>query len=147
MDDGLMPVLIVAIVCLFVSFSVYIKYRTEYLKSWSGQLRDENIALKAKALELEGRFQVLEPIVINKNFKLDEEINSLAWQSVDSSFSTGFALVCCDKVVRPLLMTDSSAGAFFREIENQRNQEKERRSWIKMTSQPIVLDAIFLKVL
>ncbi|MFT7472517.1 MAG: hypothetical protein ACI8XU_002415 [Kiritimatiellia bacterium] len=77
MDDGLMPVLIVAIVFSFVSFSVYIKYRTEQLKSGSGQLQDENVALKAKTLELEGRIQVLESIVTNKNFRLDEEINSL----------------------------------------------------------------------
>ncbi len=78
MDDGLVPVLIVAIVFSFVSFSVYIKYRTEQLKSGSGQLQDENVALKAKTLELEGRIQVLESIVTNKNFRLDEEINSLA---------------------------------------------------------------------
>ncbi|MDA0278995.1 MAG: hypothetical protein O3C29_00910 [Proteobacteria bacterium] len=78
MDDGLVPVLIVAIVFSFVSFSVYIKYRTEQLKSRSGQLQDENVALKAKTLELEGRIQVLESIVTNKNFRLDEEINSLA---------------------------------------------------------------------
>ena len=55
MDEGLMPVLIVAIVFSFVSFSVYMKYRTEQLKSGSGQLLDENVALKAKALELGGR--------------------------------------------------------------------------------------------
>ena len=78
MDDGLMPVLIVAIVFSFVSFGVYTKYRTEQLKSGAGQLRNENIALKVKALEFEGRIQVLEPIVTNKNFRLDEEINSLA---------------------------------------------------------------------
>ena len=78
MDDGLVPVLIVAIVFSFVSFRVYIKYRTEQLKSGSGQLQDENVALKAKTLELEGRIQVLESIVTNKNFRLDEEINSLA---------------------------------------------------------------------
>ena len=41
-------------------------------------LQDENIALKAKTLELEGRIQVLESIVTNKNFRLDEEINSLS---------------------------------------------------------------------
>ncbi|MFT4814630.1 MAG: hypothetical protein ACI80L_000020 [Pseudohongiellaceae bacterium] len=78
MDDGLIPVLIVVIVFSFVSFSVYIKYRTEQLKSGTGQLQDENVALKAKTLELEGRIQVLESIVTNKNFRLDEEINSLA---------------------------------------------------------------------
>ena len=54
------------------------KYRTEQLKSRSGQLLDENVAMKAKALELEGRIQVLESIVTNKNFRLDDEINSLS---------------------------------------------------------------------
>ena len=78
MDDGLMHVLIVAIVFSFVSFSVYTKYRTEQLKSGAGQLRNENIALRVKALEFEGRIQEIEPIVTNKNFRLDEEINSLA---------------------------------------------------------------------
>ncbi len=78
MDDRLMPVWIVAIVFSFLRFSVYIKYRTEQLKSGSGQLQDENVALKAKTLELEGRIQVLESIVTNKNFRLEEEINSLS---------------------------------------------------------------------
>ncbi len=73
-----MPVLIVAIVFSFVSFSVYMKSRTEHRQSGSGQLLDENVALKAKALELEGRIQVLEPIVTNKNFRLDDETNSLS---------------------------------------------------------------------
>ena len=78
MYEGLMPVFIVAIVFLFVSFSVYIKYRTEQLKSGSGLLQDENVALKSKNLELEGRIQVLESIVTSKNFRLDEEINLLS---------------------------------------------------------------------
>jgi hypothetical protein len=78
MDEGLVSVLIVSIVFLFVSFSVYIKYRTEQLKSGEVQLLDENVALKAKTLELEGRVQVLESIVTNKNFSLGEEINSLS---------------------------------------------------------------------
>ena len=78
MDDEFMPVLIVAIMISFVSFVVYIKYRTEQLKSGAGQLRDENIALKVKALEFEGRIQVLKPIVTKKNFRLDGKINSLS---------------------------------------------------------------------
>ena len=78
MDDGLMPVLIAAIVFLFVSFSVYIKYRTEQLKPGSRQLQDKNVALRAKTLELEERVQVLESIVSNKRFRLDEVINSPA---------------------------------------------------------------------
>lgn len=40
-------------------------------------LLDENIALKAKILELERRIQVLESIVTDKNFRLEQEINSL----------------------------------------------------------------------
>ena len=82
MIDALIPVMIVAIVFSFVSFSVYIKYRTERLRSGADQihnsLQDENIALKTKTLELEGRIQVLESIVTNKNFSLDQEINSLS---------------------------------------------------------------------
>jgi hypothetical protein len=53
---------------VFVRFSVYIKYRTEQLKSGSGQLQDENVALKAKTLELEGRIQVLESICHQQGF-------------------------------------------------------------------------------
>ncbi len=82
MSEDLVPVLIVAIVFSFVSFSVFMKYRTDQLKSGANaqtlNLQDENIALKAKTLELERRIQVLESIVTNKNFRLDEEINSLA---------------------------------------------------------------------
>ena len=62
----------------FVSFGVYIKYRTEQLKSGAGQLRNENIALKVKALEFEGRIQVLKPVVTKKNLRLDGKINPLA---------------------------------------------------------------------
>ena len=68
MDDGLMPVLIAAIVFLFVSFSVYIKYRTEQLKTGSRQLQDKNVALKPKTIELEGRIQVLESICHQQGF-------------------------------------------------------------------------------
>ena len=82
MIDAFIPVMIVAIVFSFASFSVYIKYCTEGLHSGADQihnsLQDENIALKAKTLELEGRIQVLEFSVTNKNFRLDEEINSLS---------------------------------------------------------------------
>ena len=78
MSEELVPVIIVAIVFSFVSFSVYIKYRTEQLKSGTGLLQDGNVALKAKTLEFEGRIQMLESIVTSKNFRLDEEINSLS---------------------------------------------------------------------
>jgi len=62
----------------FISFSVFIKYRTEQLRSGTGQLQDENVALKAKTLELERRIEVLESIVTSKNFRLEEEIDSLS---------------------------------------------------------------------
>ena len=82
MNNDVATVLIVAIVFGFISFRVYLKYRTEQLKSGAGSLgtslQDENVALKAKTQELEGRIQVLESIVTNKNFKLAEEISSLS---------------------------------------------------------------------
>lgn len=76
-----MPVLIVAIVFAFVSFNVYLRYRSKLLASGVDQLKtslqDENIALKAKTQELEARIQVLESIVTSKHFALREEIESL----------------------------------------------------------------------
>lgn len=82
MNGDITAVLIVAIVFSFVSFNVYLKYRSKHLASGIGQLqdslKDENIALKAKTLELERRIQVLESIVTSKNFSLVEEIDSLS---------------------------------------------------------------------
>ena len=49
MDEELVPVLIVAIVFSFVSLSVTIRYRTEQLRSGTGRLQGENVALKEKA--------------------------------------------------------------------------------------------------
>ena len=82
MNEDLTAVLIVAIVFSFVSFSVYLNYRSKRFEGSAGDLQDrlnnENIALKAKAHELEGRIQVLESIVTSKNFSLGEEIDSLS---------------------------------------------------------------------
>lgn len=82
MSEDVAPVLIVAIIFSFISFRAFLKYRSEQLRSGAGELntslQDENIVLKAKTLELEGRIQVLESIVTNKNFRLEEEINSLS---------------------------------------------------------------------
>ncbi len=82
MNGDLSSVLIVAIVFSFVSFSVYLKYRSKRFEGGNHQLqanlKDENIALKAKSLELERRIQVLESIVTSKNFSLVEEIDSLS---------------------------------------------------------------------
>lgn len=81
-NSDLVPVLIVAIVFAFVSFSVYLKYRSKQLSigadSLQASLRDENISLKAKTMELESRIQVLESIVTSKNFALRDEIDSLS---------------------------------------------------------------------
>ncbi|MEX0963193.1 MAG: hypothetical protein WDZ52_04010 [Pseudohongiellaceae bacterium] len=81
MIEEIMPVLIVAIVFAFVSFNVYLRYRSKLLASGVDQLKtslqDENIALKAKTQELEARIQVLESIVTSKHFALREEIESL----------------------------------------------------------------------
>lgn len=82
MNADLTAVLIVAIVFAFVSFSVYLKYRSQRFAGDSVQaqesLREENVALKAKTIELERRIQVLESIVTSKNFTLGEEIDSLS---------------------------------------------------------------------
>ena len=82
MDNDMTAVFIVAIVFSFVSFNVYLKYRAKRFAGGIDQaqesLKDENIALKAKTLELERRIQVLESIVTSKNFTLGEEIDSLS---------------------------------------------------------------------
>ena len=81
MNGDLSTIIIVAIVFSFVSFNVYLKYRSKRFAGGTDQLqaslKDENIALKAKSLELERRIQVLESIVTSKNFSLVEEIDSL----------------------------------------------------------------------
>lgn len=81
-NSDLMPVLIVAIVFAFVSFNVYLKFRSKQLStgadSLQASLRDENVSLKAKTIELESRIQVLESIVTSKNFTLRDEIDSLS---------------------------------------------------------------------
>ena len=80
--DDITPVLIVAIVFAFVSFSVYLKYRTERLRhgvdDLESELQSENQALKNKTMELEKRIQVLESIVTTKDFQLKQEIDSLS---------------------------------------------------------------------
>ncbi|MDA1369224.1 MAG: hypothetical protein O2971_00475 [Proteobacteria bacterium] len=80
--DDITPVLIVAIVFAFVSFSVYLKYRTERLRhgvdDLESELHSENQALKNKTMELEKRIQVLESIVTTRDFQLKQEIDSLS---------------------------------------------------------------------
>ena len=82
MAESLSSVLIVLIVFSFVSFSVYMKYRTEQLKNTSvtfkDSLSDENRALQQKVSRLEDRIKVLESIVTSKEFSLKEQIDALS---------------------------------------------------------------------
>ncbi len=81
MAEGITAVLIVTIVFSFVSFAVYIKYKTERLKHGvevdKTVLSKENAALTVKVAQLENRIEVLESIVTGKEFKLNEEIDAL----------------------------------------------------------------------
>jgi phage gp16-like protein len=82
MNESMMPVLIVAIVFSFVSFSVYLKYKSAQMKlgfdKGSERVLNENEKLKAKVKELEKRVQVVEAIVTDDKARLHNEINSLA---------------------------------------------------------------------
>jgi hypothetical protein len=81
MADGFTAVLIVTVVFSFVSFSVYMKYKTERLKHGveldQTPLAKENNVLAGKVAELDARIQVLESIVTGKDFRLKEEIDAL----------------------------------------------------------------------
>ncbi|MFT6295790.1 MAG: hypothetical protein ACJATW_002078 [Glaciecola sp.] len=82
MNESMAPVLIVAIVFSFVSFSVYLKYKTTQMKlgvdKGSEAMLNENEKLKAKVEELEKRVQVVEAIVTDDKARLHNEINALA---------------------------------------------------------------------
>ena len=82
MNESMVPVLIVAIVFSFVSFSVYLKYKTTQMKlgfdRGSEAVLNENEKLKAKVEELEKRVQVVEAIVTDDKARLHNEINALA---------------------------------------------------------------------
>lgn len=88
MEEGLVAVMIVAIVFAFVSFSTYLRYRSKQLQYGMNSLQEkvqqerqaeqqENEALRAKTAQLEERVQVLESIVTGRDFSLKEEIDSL----------------------------------------------------------------------
>mgnify|MGYP000235839261 CR=1 FL=1 len=81
MLETLMPVLIVAIVFSFVSFSVFLKHRTDLAKygaaDVSSSIVQENQLLKEKVGSLEERIQILESIVTDESTQLKNEINSL----------------------------------------------------------------------
>ncbi|MFT4886722.1 MAG: cell division protein YceG involved in septum cleavage [Pseudohongiellaceae bacterium] len=82
MNESMVPVLIVAIVFSFVSFSVYLKYKSTQMKllfdKGSEAVLNENEKLKAIVTELEKRVQVVEAIVTDDKARLHNEINSLA---------------------------------------------------------------------
>ena len=82
MNAGVVPVLIVAIVFSFISFSVYLKYKTTQMKlgfdEGSPAARRENEKLNAKVKELEKRVQIVELIVTDDKARLQNEINALA---------------------------------------------------------------------
>ena len=82
MNAGVVPVLIVAIVFSFISFSVYLKYKTTQMKlgfdEGSTAARSENGKLNAKVKELEKRVQIVELIVTDDKARLQNEINALA---------------------------------------------------------------------
>ena len=81
MIDSMVPVLIVAIVFAFVSFSVYMKYKSTQMQlgfdQGSEAARSENEKLRSKIEELEKRVQVVELIVTDDKARLQNEINAL----------------------------------------------------------------------
>lgn len=82
MLDELTPVIIVAIVFSFVSFSVFLKYKTTQLKlgvdKGSAAMIEENQRLQAKVNDLEQRVRVIESIVTDEKVRLQDEISALA---------------------------------------------------------------------
>ncbi len=88
MGEELVPVMIVAIVFAFISFSSYLRYRSKQLQYGMHAFQDkleeareaekqEAELLRQKTGELEERIQVLESIVTARDFALKEEIDSL----------------------------------------------------------------------
>lgn len=82
MFESMVPVLIVAIVFSFISFSVYMKFRTDTLRLGGDEattaIKEENRELKVRVTGLEKRIQTLESIVTGKEFQLADEIDGLA---------------------------------------------------------------------
>lgn len=81
MIDDLLSVIIVFIVFGSISFWTWLGHREKLAKSGahaSEDLVNENRMLRDKTALLEKRVQVLESIVTDKKFQLDEEISALA---------------------------------------------------------------------
>ena len=70
-----------ATIFLFVAFCVYMDYRVKALKARSNstdaELLAENAELREKTDALEERVRVLESIVTDRRFRLDQEIETL----------------------------------------------------------------------
>ena len=81
MAEAITAELIVTVVFSFVSFFVYLKYKTVKLKHGveidKTMLAKENTVLTAKVAQLENRIEVLESIATGKEFRLNEEIDAL----------------------------------------------------------------------
>ncbi|MFK7863522.1 MAG: hypothetical protein AB8B95_04760 [Pseudohongiellaceae bacterium] len=81
MLQELVPVVIVGIVFSFVSFAVYLKYKTTQLELGfdkdSAAVQQENSKLKAQVNDLEERVRVVESIVTDAKVRLGNEISSL----------------------------------------------------------------------
>mgnify|MGYP000102348185 CR=1 FL=1 len=81
MMDDLIPVIVVFIVFGSISFWTWLGHREKLAKSGAHAndvLADENQMLRDKTALLEKRVQVLESIVTDKKFQLNEEISALA---------------------------------------------------------------------
>ena len=82
MEEDMTAVLIVGIIFAFVSFRSYLGHRNKRLEfeleAAEGSHLEEIQQLQARVNKQEKRIQVLESIVTSKDFKLTEEIDSLA---------------------------------------------------------------------
>jgi hypothetical protein len=79
MEDIGIPVLAIALT--FAAFCVYLDYKVKAIKAGSrsgdNELSKANDELRARTRELEERIQVLESIVTDRKFRLNEEIETL----------------------------------------------------------------------
>lgn len=82
MLEELVPVVIVGIVFSFVSFTVYLKYKTTQLElgfdKGSAAAQEENLKLRSQVNDLEERVRVVESIVTDAKVRLGDEISSLS---------------------------------------------------------------------
>jgi len=81
-EEVAMPIVIVFIVFAAISFWVFLGHRTTQIKhankALNSSVLEENEALKTKTWELEQRIQVLESIVTDRGFQLNQEISRIS---------------------------------------------------------------------